>query len=243
MSRRTLTVLACAVVVLAGARLAAQTVDDIIAKNLQAKGGADKLQAVQSMKQKSHVTFQGMTGTIVLYGKRPNLVRQEIQVAGQTIVNAFDGTTAWSINPLTGSTDPVTVSGPQAEDIKMQSEFDSPLVNYKAKGSELELVGTETIGGRQAFHLKLTSKDHRVQHVYVDTETNLEIKISGESSVGVIDNELSDYRDVNGLKLPFMLRTLSAGMFLGQIAVDSIEINPKIDDAIFKLPKAADAGR
>ncbi len=237
MTRRVLTVVASAFVALAGVRLAAQSLDDIIAKNLLAKGGADKLQAVQSMKQTAHVTFQGMTGTITVYGKRPNLMRQEISVAGQTIVNAFDGTTAWSINPLSGLTDPIAVSGPQAEDIKSQSDFDSPLVNYKAKGYELELVGTETVGGRQAYHLKLTNQSHHVQHLFIDTQTNLELKISGDSPMGPIDNELSDYRDVGGLKLPFLMRMLSGGTVILQSNVDKIELNPKIDDAIFKLPK------
>jgi len=239
MTRRALTALAWTVIVLAGARLAAQELSDIVAKNLQAKGGADKLQAVQTMKQTAHVTFQGMTGAVTVYGKRPNLVRQEISLAGQTIVNAFDGTTAWTINPFRGSPDPVAVSGAQAADIRMQSDFDSPLVNYQSKGYALELVGVETIAGKKAYHLKLTNKDGRLQQLYVDTETNLEMKIVSDTQAGAIENELSDYRDVNGLKLPFAMRTLSAGAVMGTIAVDTIEINPKVDDSIFRMPKAS----
>jgi outer membrane lipoprotein-sorting protein len=238
MTRRALIALAWTVVVVAGVRLAAQDLNDIVAKNVQAKGGADKLQAVQSMKQTAHVTFQGMTGTVTVYGKRPNLVRQEIALAGQTIVNAFDGTTAWSINPFRGSPDPVAVSGAQADDIRMQSDFDSPLVNYKAKGYTLDFVGTETVAGKKAYHLKLTNRDGRVQHLYLDIETSLEMKIVNDTQAGAVENELSDYRDVNGLKLPFSMRTLSGGTVMGQIAVDTIEINPKVDDAIFKMPKA-----
>lgn len=236
MTRRVLSFLACAVLV-AGVQLTAQSIDDIVAKNLQAKGGADKVQAVQALKQTAHVTFQGMTGTITVYGKRPNMVRQEIAVAGQTVVNAFDGTTAWSVNPLTGSSEPTVVTGPQADDIKMQSEFDSPLVNYKAKGYELQMIGTETRNGREVYHLKLTGTNKRVQNLYIDAKTNLEMEIVGDSSMGPIENELSDYRDVNGIKMPFMMRTLSNGAVLGQIAVDTIEVNPRIDDAIFKMPK------
>jgi len=238
MTRRALTALAWTVVVLAGARLAAQDVDAIVAKNLAAKGGAAKLESVQAMKQTAHVTFQGMTGTITIYGKRPNLVRQELSLNGQVIVNAFDGTTAWSINPFRGSPDPVAVSGAQADDIRMQSDFDSPLVNYKAKGSTLEFVGTEPVGARKAYHLKLTTREGRVQQIFIDVDTNLEMKIVGEAQTGSIENELSDYRDVNGLKLPFSMRTMSGGAVIGQIVVDTIELNPKIDDTLFKMPKA-----
>ncbi len=239
MNRRVLSVVACATVVLAGAQLAAQNVDDLVARNVQAKGGAERLQAVLTMKQTAHVTFQGMTGTITVYGKRPNLVRQEIEMAGQKIVNAFDGTTAWSINPFTGSGQPVAITGPQANDIKMQSDFDSPLVNYKEKGYELELVGLETVGTRKAYHLKLTSKDHRVQQLYLDGETNLEIKIVGDSQMGPVENELSNYREIQGLKLPFAMKTVSAGTVVSQTTVDSVELNPRIDDAMFKMPKAS----
>ena len=239
MNRRVLSAMACATVLIAGAHLAAQDVDDIVARNVQAKGGADKLQAVQTMKQTAHVTSQGMTGVMTVYGKRPNLVRQEIAIAGQTIVSAFDGTTAWSINPFRGSPEPVAMSGPQAEDIKMQSDFDSPLVNYKAKGYELEFVGVETLGTRKAYHLKLTSKEHRVQQLYLDAETNLEIKIVADSQMGPVENELSNYREIQGLKVPFTMRTLSAGNVVSQIAVDTVEINPKIDEAMFRMPKAA----
>jgi outer membrane lipoprotein-sorting protein len=221
----------------AGVQLTAQSIDDIVAKNLQAKGGAERVQAVQALKQTAHVTFQGMTGTITVYAKRPNMVRQEIAVAGQTVVNAFDGTTAWSINPLSGSSEPMVVTGPQAEDIKMQSDFDSPLVNYKAKGYDLQMIGTETLNGREVYHLRLTGTNKRAQNLYIDAKTNLEAQIVGDSSMGPIENELSDYRDVSGVKMPFMMRTLSNGAVLGQIAVDTFEVNPKIDDAIFKLPK------
>jgi outer membrane lipoprotein-sorting protein len=236
MTRRALSFLACAVLV-AGVQLTAQSIDDIVAKNLQAKGGAERVQAVQALKQTAHVTFQGMTGTITVYAKRPNMVRQEIAVAGQTVVNAFDGTTAWSVNPLSRSSEPMVVTGPQAEDIKMQSDFDSPLVNYKAKGYDLQMIGTETLNGREVYHLKLTGTSKRVQNLYIDAKTNLEVQIVGDSSMGPIENELSDYRDVSGVKMPFMMRTLSNGAVLGQIAVDTFEVNPKIDDAIFKLPK------
>ncbi|HUL74726.1 MAG TPA: hypothetical protein VLT86_16565 [Vicinamibacterales bacterium] len=239
MTRRALTALAWMVVALVGVRLAAQDLDDIVAKNLQAKGGADKLQAVQTLKQTAHVTFQGMTGTVTVYGKRPNLMRQEIALGGQTVVNAFDGTTAWSINPLRGSPEPIAVSGPQAADIKLQADFDAPLVNYKSKGYTLELVGIETVGAKKAYHLKLTSKDGRIQHLYLDTDTNLEMKIVTDTEAGPIENDLSDYRDVNGLKLPFSMRTLSGVTVLGQIAVDTVEVNPKIDDSIFKMPKSS----
>lgn len=213
------------------------TVDDLVAKNIQAKGGIEKLRAVQSIKQTSRISMQSRSSTLVAYAKRPNLIRQEISIAGQNIVQAFDGATAWTINPIqTGSNTPVVVTGPEADAMKEQADFESPLVDYKTKGYKIEFIGAETVGGRKLNHLKLTNKSGRVQHCYLDDVTGLEAKIVNESPVGLLEQELSDYRDVNGVKVPFAIRTSSAGITMASIAVDKVEINPTLDDAMFKMP-------
>jgi len=244
MSRMPATAALISAVALVAAGLAGQTgsaqssskVDDLIAKNLRAKGGLEKLRAVQTSKQISHMTVQGMDGTLTMYGRRPNLTRQEISVSGQVIINAFDGTTPWLINPLTGSSAPIIISGPQADAIRDQSDFDGPLVDYRTKGYTIELVGLETMNGKKVQHLKLTGKNKPVQHCYLDNDTGLEAKIVTESPAGQLEQELSDYRDVDGLKVPFSIRTLSNGAVMGQITVDKVELNPTLDDSLFKMP-------
>jgi outer membrane lipoprotein-sorting protein len=243
MNRRSMGALVLAVFAVAGVGAGAQqSVDDIIAKNLQAKGGLEKMKAVQTLKQTSHVTVMTPGGsfeaTLVMYGKRPNLTRQEMNMAGQMTVSAFDGQVAWQVSPMMGVTTPTQVTGPQADAIKEQSDFDGPLVDYKTKGYTIELVGTEPMGDRKAYHLKLTGKDQRVQHCYVDVETSLEAKVVSESPMGPIEQQLSDYRDVDGMKLPFMIRSLVAGSEQAKIQVEKVEINVKFDDGIFKMPKS-----
>jgi outer membrane lipoprotein-sorting protein len=211
------------------------TIDQLVAKNLQAKGGLEKMRAVQTIKETSRMVIQGMDATLTVYLRRPNQLRQEIVVSGKTIINAFDGTTAWLINPLTGSSDPTVVSGPMADVIKEQSDFDGPLVDYKTKGYKIELVGSETLNGKPVQHLKVT-RNQQVQHLYLDNVTGLEVKIVSESEVGQIEQELSDYRDVEGVKLPFSVRTVSNGTQMGQMTVESVQLNVKLDDALFKMP-------
>ena len=117
MNRRSLIVLVLAAVALAGTRANARqnpSVDEIVAKNLQAKGGLEKLRAVTSIKQTSRLSLPGgLEATVTVYGKRPNLTRQELNVAatGQTMVSAFDGTTAWSLNPMMGASTPTVARG------------------------------------------------------------------------------------------------------------------------------------
>jgi outer membrane lipoprotein-sorting protein len=239
MNRRSVVVLVLAVVALAGARTGAQqSVDDIIAKNLQAKGGLEKMRAVQTIKQTSHVTIAGLgEATITTYGKRPNMTRQEMVVGTRTAIGAFDGQVAWMVDPFRGIMTPTSLSGPQADAIKEQSDFDGPLVDYKAKGYTIELVGTEGTGDRKTYHLKLTGKDLRVQHCYVDVATSLETRTVAETPMGPLETELSDYRDVDGLKFAFTVRSSMAGTEQGTQRVDRVELNIRLDDAMFRIPK------
>jgi outer membrane lipoprotein-sorting protein len=245
MNRRSLSVLVLAAVALAGVQASARqnpSVDDIIAKNMQAKGGLEKMRAVQTLKQTSKMTLPGgIEGTLTMYGKRPNMTRQELTLTaiGMTVINAFDGQTAWSVNPVQGMPTPTVVTGPMGELVKEQSAdmFDGPLVDYKTKGYTVALVGTETVGTRKMYHLKLTRKDLRVQHCYIDVETNLESKTTGDTPSGLAEQEMSDYRDVDGLKMPFLVRTMLGGIEQVKIQVEKIEVNAKFDDGVFKMPK------
>ena len=219
-----------------GAR--AQTADELVAKNIQAKGCLEKLRAIQSIKQTGRVNIQCIEGKQTLYAKRPNLLRQEINLKGQVVIMAFDGKTPWMINPLLGAVAPISMSGPPADMIRDQSSFDGPLIDYKDRGSVLELVGLETLGTRKVHHLKLTDKNRQLQHVYLDAETFLETKLTTQNELGqTFEQELSDFRDVEGIKIPFTIRTLANGIQQGQITVESVEFNIKIDDGIFKMPR------
>ena len=212
------------------------TAESVIARNLQAKGGLEKIRAVQSLKQTGRVTLQGMDAEMTIYLRRPNLLRQEIAIAGQTIINAFDGTTAWLINPLSGSTNPIVISGPDAEATKEQSDFDGPLVDFQAKGYTIVLSGTETLNGRSVTHLTITDRRQRVQHCYLDADTSLEVKIVNEMPGATLEQELSDWRDVQGVMLPFSLRTSLGGRTVQQLAIQKVDVNPSLDDSLFKMP-------
>ena len=93
----------------------AQTVDEIIAKNLQAKGGVDKLKAIQTVRMTGKVSAQGMEMPMTIVSKRPNLMYQEMQIQDKKIISAFDGEKAWAINPFAGSEAPQELQGAQAE--------------------------------------------------------------------------------------------------------------------------------
>jgi outer membrane lipoprotein-sorting protein len=216
----------------------AQTVDEIVAKNIQAKGGAEKLKSVQSMKLTGHLSARGAEAPFTVWSKRPNLARQETTLQGTSMVRGFDGTTAW----IMAGTQAQEVVGPEAASTKEQAEFDSPLLDYKAKGNRIEFVGTETLQGATVYHLKLTTKSGQVQQYYLDAQTGLE----RETSVTMVDqggqqmvvvSDLSDFRDVNGLKIPFAIKQSVNGSPLSQLTIEKAEFNVPLEDALFKMPK------
>jgi len=237
MTRRRLTLAVSVVALMFVAQPAgAQTVDALIAKNLEAKGGLDRIKAVTSIRQTGEITVQGMAGGLVVYAMRPNLTRQELTLGTETIVNGFDGETPWMVNTMSGSDQAIVLTGPQAEMIRRQASFDGPLVDYKARGGTAELVGTEEFDGRQVHHIKLMAPGNVVQHVYLDAETGLETRIATEGAAGIVEQRLSDFREVEGLMMPFVVQVVTGGAVAGSMKVTKVELNPDIDVALFRIP-------
>jgi outer membrane lipoprotein-sorting protein len=222
----------------------AQTVDEIVAKNLQAKGGAEKWQSVNSVRMTGTIAVQGQQMPLTMYAKRPNKNRQEISLPDGKIVQAFDGTTAWVINPMMGSDAPQAVPGGVADMMKNSADFDGALINYKTKGHTIELVGKEKLAGKDAYHLKITMKGGHVQHYFLDAESGLELKTSAEVDMGMggqkqtLDTEMSNYKAEGGIMLPHTVKQFINGKPTVEMSVTAVEFNAAVDDGMFRMPAA-----
>lgn len=226
----------------------AQTVDEIIKKTIDARGGIDKLKAVQAERITGRVAFsQGIEGTVVLELERPHKLYSEITVEGQKVLRAYDGKSAgWTVNPFTESKDVVGMSADELKEMPDESDLDGPLVDYKSKGSQVELLGKEDLDGKAAYRLKITTKSGDIRWYLIDGATFLTAKWEGTRKVGNEslrwESVLSDYREVQGLKFPFQIDQGSPGTEYKQtLTIDKIEINPKIEEAHFAKPVAAQA--
>ena len=232
--------LAGAIAVLAPS-LHAQTVDEIIAKNIAAKGGAEKWHSLQTMKLTGTFASQGMEMPVTIVAKRPNLMRQDMTIRDEHIVQAFDGTTAWMINPMMGSAGPREISGPQADLVKDQADFDGVLMDYKTKGYQVELVPPESPDDKSFYHLRVTKKNGQVQDFYLDAETGLDARstttLEQNGQQATVTSELSDYRDVDGIMVPFSMKQSLNGQTIGQLTVEKVEFNVPVDDSVFAPPK------
>ncbi|HEX8077918.1 MAG TPA: hypothetical protein VF511_08895, partial [Chthoniobacterales bacterium] len=219
------------------------TADQLVAKNVEAKGGAEALHALQSLKltgkmlvNQGQVQF-GYTET----RKKPNIVRTEYSLQGMTAVNAFDGNEGWKISPFQGRKDPEKLSADDVKALVEDSEVDGPLVDYKEKGSTVEYLGTEDVDGTPAHKLKVTLKNGDTSYVFLDPEHFLEIRILTrrvEHGAQVeVETDLSDYEKVNGVFVPFSIESGRKGDPDKQkVILDKVDGNVLTDDATFRMP-------
>jgi hypothetical protein len=215
---------------------AAQTVDEIVALNLKAKGG-DKWRAVNSVRMTGKVAVQGMDGQLTIYAKRPNLSRNEVRIQGQEMIQAFDGTTPW----MSQGANVTEVTGAQADLMKADADFDGSLVDYAKKGHKLELVGKEQLEGKDVYHLKLTKKNGAVQHLFLDATTGIEVRSSSEIEMmgqkQAIETHMGDFRTVEGVLVPHSIKQVLNGRPIVEMTIDKVEFNPQMDEAVFRMPK------
>lgn len=225
----------------------AQTVDEIIAKNIQARGGADKLKSVQSIKSTGTMAMgPGMEAPGVLVQKRPQLARLEFTIQGLTMVQAYDGKNGWQIMPFMGKKDPELMSADEVKDIEETADLDGPLVDYKSKGHQVELLGKEKVEGTDAYKLKVSLKNGDVQTVYLDADSFLEIKEETRRSVRgteqVVESSIGDYKEVGGIIFPFAMESGVKGSAEKQrLTITKVELNVPVEESIFKMPSPAPA--
>jgi hypothetical protein len=222
------------------------TVDQLVAKNVEAKGGAQALKALQSIKVTGKMLVN--EGQIAFgyteMRRRPNDVRIEASLQGMTAVQAYDGTDGWKISPFQGRKDPEKMSADDTKALWEDAEFDGPLVDWKEKGSTVEYLGTEDVDGTQAHKLKVTRKNGDVTFVYLDPDHFLEIRtLTQRMQNGAqveVETDISDYEKINGVYLPFSVETGRKGDPDKQkLIVDKAEGNTITDDSVFKFPAPA----
>ena len=182
--------------------------------------------------------------------ERPRKTRFELQFAGQTAVQVFDGKQGWKFRPFLNRRVVEPYTADELKITSMQADLDGPLVDYAAKGTRVELAGEEKVEGRDTYRLKLTMNTGQSIQVWIDKVTFLEAKIDGQPRrMDGVDHPVEiyyrDYRKVDGLQIPFVLETRVlpvAKTALGfkdppvpteKIVIEKVLVNPKLDESLF----------
>ncbi len=221
----------------------AQTVDEILTTMLENTGGVDNWKAVKTRKTIAKMGMQGMEFQGTIYEKHPNQQRIEIDIQGMQLIQAYDGETAWWINPMQGGMDPQKMPAEMAEQMTSQ-KFESEFIDYKEKGHTIELLGKKDVDGTECFELKMTLKEGDVQYHYVDTESFAVIMFKMAIKAGPAKGQeamtyLSDYQEVGGLMIPHSMESKVGGQTMQKITVESIALNPELENKFFAYPKKA----
>ena len=260
---------------------AAQIVD----KNVAARGGLQAWRSVQTMslagklgaggnqrvtlavpapnpKNTSVITPQRRAEEVYLPFrmelKRPRKMRFELQFNGKTAIQVYDGVNGWKLRPFLNRLEVEPYTADEMKIASTQADLDGPLVDYAAKGTRVELAGTEKVEGRDTYKLKLTMKSGQAIHVWIDAHTFLETKIEGQprtldGTEHPVEVYFRDYRPVDGLQIPYLLETrvlpvtkTATGLRdtpvpPERITIEKVEVNPKLEELLFTEPQPSDA--
>lgn len=224
--------------------LSAQTLDEVVARYVAARGGAERIRTLESLRLTGTISpAPGQAGPFRLELKRPGKMRVEMSVQGVTLTQATDGRAAWVIAPMMGAGGAVLLPPDEAAGLQDQADLEGPLVNWAAKGNKVELLGRETRFGGEAFRLKVKLRSGDVRYVYIDRQTWRQVAEEGERpsprGLVLVETRLSDHRMVDGLLVPFVLETSAGAGERQRVALETVEVNPPLDDARFAVPPGA----
>jgi len=229
--------------------LTAQSVDEIVANYLENIGGEEKLSQINSLKMEGKAIQQGLEIPVemIMTKKGKQYITAEIQ--GKKLVQlAFDGETAWRTNFMNMQSEKMDDESIENLKVNAKNEFPVPFLNYKEKGFKVELVGKEEIEGVQTFKVKLTEghvkmdgeEVPKVVFYYFDVDNFIPIVAEEEIKKGQfkgtkIQQVFSDYQEVDGVYFPFSIVQKFKGVTGSEMKISKIEINPEIDENIFKF--------
>src|ERR1700675_2508194 len=219
-----------------------QTAEELVNKNIQAKGGIEKIKAIKAIRIKGKLNVGGgLIAATLQENDRPNLIRETFTLQGMTAVTAYDGTTGWQIQPFGGHKDPEFMGEDDLKDLLLDADFDGPLVDYKEKGNTVEYLGHDVVDGDDALRLKVTQKDGDIIYYYLDPDTYLEIRkevqesIRGSVRETVID--LGSYKPVAGVMFPFSIsQGAKSNPGAQTTTVEQLEVNVPMDPGEFAVP-------
>jgi hypothetical protein len=220
------------------------TADELVAKNIDAKGGATRLNNLQTLRAtgKLLVPVQGQIELgFVQTKKRPDEVRTEASLQGMTQIEAYDGKEGWKVSPFFGRKDPERMSADDVKALVEDTELGGPLADWKAKGSTVEYLGTEDVDGTPAHKLKVVRKNGDVSFVYLDPDHFLEIRIVTQrvrhGAHEEVETDLGDYEQAGGVFIPTSIQVGRKGAQDKQmIVIDKVQANVPVDDTIFHFP-------
>ncbi|CAL1520638.1 hypothetical protein [Chitinophaga sp. MM2321] len=226
--------------VIAGISLQAQTLAEIINKNTDAMGGAEKLKAIKTQYTEGSMEIQGMQVPIRRWVKQGEAMRLEFEIMGTTNVQVVTKDMGWQFMPIAQKTAPEDIDPTVLKLMKSQLDVTGELFDYAAKGKKVELLGKDTVNGAPAYKLKVVSAENISGIAYLDAQTFYLVKATNVLEIngqkGEMVTMLSDYKKTpDGYAYPGTTEQSPMGQGM-KINITKIEVNQPIADSLFEKP-------
>ena len=219
---------------------------ELLDRNLEARGGADKLAAIQSMRFEGHLIAGGGAQRLVWAETlaRPDHVRQELTRQGLTHVDAWDGKTCWEVNPFGGRRQPQRISPDDAKGLIEQAVIGGALQDARENGYPVHALGTEDVDGTFAYKLEVDRPGGDLQYVWLDPDAFLTIRMLSRRTYhgAIVESQFdySDYEQVAGVYFPLLIEQGARGSDPAshrRIQIDRATPNVEVDPAVFAFPQ------
>jgi hypothetical protein len=220
------------------------TVEEIVARHVAARGGLETIRSIRTMREKGRISAgANREGRVTRERKRPGSTRFELTVQGVTSVMVSDGRHGWKMSPLDGDLEPRPLPHEVVAEVAEQADIEGPLVDWKAKGHQLELAGREVIDGRETFKVKLTLKSGAVRYEYFDVESFARLRTDStrhwRGQPVRIETTFGDHRKTGGILCPHLIEIAAVGRPQRlRIVLETIEVNPPLSDTRFAMAEA-----
>ena len=221
------------------------TAEQVVARNVEARGGLEKLHALKSLRRTGHAIYPGLKidMRVIELRARPDRLRLENVLDGLVSIDAFDGKVAWKVRPFNGRKDPARTSEDETKALRLGADIEGPLVDSRAKGHTVTLLGTEDLDGTPCYKLRVDLRWGDQLTTYVDPDTFMVLReiqrtvIRGAEQF--IEVDYGDYERVAGVYVPMLEETGERGSPSSEkskVVYDLAEANVPVDDALFAFP-------
>ncbi|MDI1354336.1 MAG: hypothetical protein PSX36_05440 [bacterium] len=214
-----------------------QTLEEIVSKHIEAIGGKDSWEKVRTMRYESVMKAQGAEIHFTVVKSDRIALRSDISVMGMKGFNIVTTKEGWSYAPWAGQTKSEAMTADNVKNSQDELNIKDEFLTYKELGKTIEYFDMDDIDGTECFKIKMTNKDGKETTYYIDPGNYLTIKktekIKSDGQETENSTFYSNYKMLaEGLNIPMMT---TSGW--SEMETLKLEINPKIDDAIFKPGK------
>jgi len=217
------------------------TMEEIISRNIEARGGVAKIKALSSVKTTGTMSTQGGEIAFTQCLKDNKKFRMDMTIQGMNIIQAFDGTVAWGSNPM-GGNKPEKSSPESAKKMAERADWEGEFIDTEKKGYKLELMGAEDLEGSTVYKVKITNKDGDSRFTYIDATTWLVIKEDTQLDMGGQNIDVSmyytNYQEIHGVQVPMQIDVKYQGQDAMSMTFEKIEIVADLPDSMFAFPES-----